>query len=118
MIKGIGIDIVEIERIERLVRKNERFTKRILSKREIDEFKQLNNGRRKNEYLAGRFAAKEAFSKAIGTGIGQLRFTDIEVLSTPSGAPKLYVTGYDLTKLFISISHSEQYAIAQVIITQ
>lgn len=117
MIKGIGIDLIELERIERLMMQKERFVKRILSEKEQVEFNLITNWRRKVEYLAGRFAAKEAFSKAIGTGIGELRFTDIIVLKNSVGAPKLIVPGYEKEKLFVSISHSKQYAVAQVIIT-
>lgn len=118
MIKGIGIDIVELKRIERLMSKNERFVKRILCEKELAEFKQLSNERRKIEYVAGRFAAKEAFSKAIGTGIGETNFIDIAVLNEPSGAPYLEVNGFEKKQLFVSISHSNDYAVAQVIITQ
>lgn len=118
MIKGIGIDIVELERIKRLMNKNNRFIKRILCEKELLEFEQITNERRKIEYVAGRFAAKEAFSKAIGTGIGETSFTDIAVTTKPTGAPVLSVKGYEKQKLFVSISHSEDYAVAQVIITE
>src|SRR5690625_2272445 len=116
MIKGIGIDIVELARIERLMLKKERFIRRILSDQERLQYEQLRNERRRLEYVAGRFAAKEAFAKATQTGIGELRFTHIEVLATSSGAPVLNVAGYDANKVFVSISHSEHYAVAQVII--
>lgn len=118
MIKGIGIDIVELERISRLVKRNNRFIERTLTKQEIVQYNALRSDRRKTEYLAGRFAAKEAFAKATGTGIGKLQFTDIEVLTTESGAPALNVNSYEAFRLHISISHSEHYAVAQVIIEQ
>lgn len=118
MIKGIGIDIVEIDRIERLMKKNDRFIKRILCEKELAEFNRLENDRRQLEYLAGRFAAKEAFSKALGTGIGEMRFTDIAIFNEISGAPYLKVKGYEQHQLFVSISHSHDYAVAQVIITE
>ncbi|NLI68074.1 MAG: holo-ACP synthase [Bacilli bacterium] len=117
MIKGIGIDIVEIARIERLMKKNERFVKRILGEKERDEFERLKNNRRKIEYVAGRFAAKEAFSKAIGTGIGEIHFAHIQVLHEANGKPYLTAKGFDDKKLFVSISHSDSYAVAQVIVT-
>src|SRR5690625_3907677 len=117
MIEGIGIDIVEIKRIEQLVNKSERFPKRILNENELIEYSKLRNKRRKYEYLAGRFAAKEAFSKALGTGIGEVRFKDIEISSTQLGAPLLRADGYRQEQLHVSISHSELYAVAQVIIT-
>jgi len=116
MIVGIGIDIVEIRRIEGLLKKNNRFLERTLTKGEIAQYKDLRSERRQIEYVAGRFATKEAFAKARGTGIGQLQFTDIEVLTTERGAPSLKVAGYENMSLHLSISHSEQYAVAQVII--
>lgn len=118
MIKGIGIDIVEIDRIERLMTKNTRFIKRILCEKELEEFARIENERRQLEYLAGRFAAKEAFSKAMGTGIGEMRFTDIAILNETSGAPYLEAKDYEKQQLFVSISHSHNYAVAQVIITE
>jgi len=116
MIKGIGIDIVEIERIKRLIEKSNRFINRTLTEKEIIQYNELRSNTRKIEYVAGRFAAKEAFAKATGTGIGKLKFTDIEVLAAESGAPLLRVSGYDEAQLHVSISHSESYAVAQVII--
>lgn len=118
MIQGIGIDIVELKRIERLMMKTDRFIKRTLTEKEGNEYAALRSNRRKVEYLAGRFAAKEAFAKATGTGIGELQFTDIEILTLQSGAPSLYVSGYETNRLHLSISHSEQYAVAQVIIEE
>ncbi|MCT2534957.1 holo-ACP synthase [Aquibacillus koreensis] len=119
MIKGIGIDIVELKRIEASMKKSDRFALRILTKVEWQVYEDLNAERRKVEYLAGRFAAKEACSKAFGTGIGsKLSFQDIEITTEKSGAPKLEVIGMKKSKLFVSISHSETYAVAQVIIEE
>ena len=70
LIKGIGLDIVELERVEKLMRHTQRFQQRILSEREQDLFNTLSPSRQ-IEFVAGRFAAKEAFSKALGTGIGK-----------------------------------------------
>lgn len=118
-IAGIGIDIVELNRIERLLqKKNERFMKRILSEKEQTVFNALDSNRRQIEFFAGRFAAKEAFAKATGKGIGTLRFTQIEILSNEAGAPTLRVPNYHSKNLFVSISHSKAYAVAQVIITK
>ena len=73
------------------------------------------NGR-KIEFLAGRFAAKEAYSKAVGTGIGkELSFLDIEIETDALGKP--FIAKPDITG-FISISHSRDYAVAQVIIEE
>lgn len=116
MIQGIGIDLVELHRIEGLMTKTDRFVKRTLTEKEIAQYESLRSDRRKVEYLAGRFAAKEAFAKATGTGIGELQFTDIEIVTLQSGAPSLFVKGFEPSRLHVSISHSEHYAVAQVII--
>lgn len=117
MIKGIGIDIIELERIKRLVNKQPRFVRRILTEKERAIYSELNN-KRKIEFIAGRFAAKEAFAKAAGVGIGKLSFQYIEVLPSDNGAPILTVKGYESANLFVSITHSREYAAAQVIIEQ
>lgn len=117
MISGIGIDIIELDRIERAITKNERFVKRILTESERQIYETYHKRQRKLEFLAGRFAAKEAFAKAVGTGIGKLSFQHIEILPDDHGAPKITVEGYEKEDIFLSISHSKQYAIAQVIIT-
>lgn len=116
MIKGIGLDIIELERIKKSIEKNDKIIERILTPRERKAYNEFTNKRRKVEYLAGRFAAKEAFAKAVGTGIGSLSFQHINVLSNDLGAPTLEVTGYDSNKLFLSITHSRTVAAAQVII--
>lgn len=117
MIKGIGIDLIELCRIDKAVTKNIRFVDRILTINEKKKYASFQKDNRKLEYLAGRFAAKEAFAKAVGTGIGKLSFQDIEVLADDKGAPKIYVSGYEADKIYISITHSKAYAVAQVIIT-
>jgi holo-[acyl-carrier protein] synthase len=114
MIKGVGIDIIEIKRIEKLIEKTEKFVDRILTAKEKEKYETL-VGHRKIEFLAGRFSAKEAFSKAVGTGIGEgLRFTDIEVSQNPNGKP--FISSPLTDGVHLSISHSKEYAIAQVII--
>lgn len=116
MIEGIGLDIVELDRVARLDGRNARFRERILSARELEIHEKL-NGHRKTEYLAGRFAAKEAFAKARGTGIGKTcGFLDIEVLSEASGRPVLWFRGQPVQG-FISITHTQTVAAAQVILT-
>jgi holo-[acyl-carrier protein] synthase len=116
MIKGIGIDIIELNRIKNSIDKNNRFANRILTQNEMTVFNQLQTKRRKIEYLAGRFAAKEAFAKACGTGIGRLSFQHIEIISGANGAPVLTAKGYEMDRIFISITHSHDYAVAQVVI--
>lgn len=115
MIKGIGLDITELARIKQIVARTPRFTARILTAREQAIYDTL-SAQRKIEFLAGRFAAKEAYAKANGTGIrAGCEFTDIEVLTNELGAPVLYFKGA-LANGFVSITHSEQYAAAQVIL--
>lgn len=115
MIEGIGIDLVELNRIEALIGRQPNFPARILTQREMTRYLEL-SAHRQIEFLAGRFAAKEAFSKAIGTGIGEgMSFLDIEILPNEVNKPIVY------TELFhgnshVSISHSKDYAIAQIIL--
>ena len=84
MIVGHGIDIEELASIESAVTRHEGFAKRVLTAKEMERFTSL-KGRRQIEYLAGRWSAKEAFSKAMGTGIGKLGFQDLEVLNMNAG---------------------------------
>jgi len=115
MIKGIGIDIIELERIEHMLVRQTKLVDRILTDNEKQQFNLLSD-RRKVEFLAGRFAAKEAFSKAAGTGIGKtLSFLDIEIDSDPLGKP--YIVRPEV-HAHLSISHSRDYAVAQVVIEQ
>lgn len=116
MIKGIGIDIIELARIKQSMNKQQRFVKRILTDKELEHYQTLPNERRKIEYVAGRFAAKEAIAKATGRGIGALSFQHIEILAKENGAPYMTVQGYETDYIHVSISHSEHYAVAQVII--
>jgi holo-[acyl-carrier protein] synthase len=115
MIKGIGIDIIELSRIKEIVTRQKKLVDRILTENEKQTFEQLPE-RRKVEFLAGRFAAKEAYSKAAGTGIGkELSFLDIEIETDNLGKP--FIAKPEITG-FISISHSRDYAVAQVIIEE
>lgn len=114
MIAGIGIDIVEMKRIEEINERQKRFAERILTINEKRTFEGL-SGKRKIEFLAGRFAAKEAFSKAHGSGIGkELSFLDIEISTDERGKP--YISRPINEGVHLSISHSVDYAVAQVII--
>jgi holo-[acyl-carrier protein] synthase len=115
MIKGIGIDIIELSRIEALLTRQMKLIDRILTPMEKDRFETLSS-RRQVEFLAGRFAVKEAFSKAMGTGIGkELSFLDIEIANDPFGKP--FIVKPEI-HAHISISHSRDYAVAQVIIEE
>lgn len=114
MIFGIGIDLVELYRMEKIIAEKPQFIKRVLTPKEEAIFNTL-SPKRKVEFLGGRFACKEAFSKAYGTGIGKVTFQDIEVLNEKSGQP--VVTNCPFSgKVFVSISHSETTAMAQIIL--
>lgn len=114
MIIGLGVDIVEIERVRVAYEKQSRFPERILTEREYLIFLEL-KGRRQIEFLAGRFAAKEAYSKACGTGIGKnLSWHDIEILKDKNGKP--IIRSKTENTALLSISHSKNYAVANVII--
>lgn len=116
MIKGIGIDITEIERVKQILERQPRFIERILTKNELETLSKL-TGHRKVEFVAGRFAVKEAFSKANGTGIGKgLSFLDIEVCNRSSGKPEIVAPIKE--GVHVSISHSKHYAVAQVVIEE
>lgn len=116
MIKGIGIDLIEIERIKELLERQERFPDRILAGREKEEYTLL-PARRRVEYLAGRFAAKEAYAKAAGTGIGaSLSFQDIEVGKDALGKPYFVRPGE--LRAHLSITHTKEYAAAHVVIEE
>lgn len=115
MIQGIGLDIIEMERIRKANARNDKFRQRILSLREQQIYATLSEPRQV-EFLAGRFAAKEAFSKARGTGIGpDCEFTQIEILNNEAGKPELYFDGQEVQG-FVSITHTKDYAAAQVVL--
>ena len=119
-ILDIGVDIVEIDRIKDAINKNERFLHRLFTDDEIKYFKSKGF---KAETIAGNFAAKEAISKSIGTGIRNFNFKDIEVLRNNLGKPivKTYnnlskiCIDYNILDIKVSISHSEKYAVANAI---
>ena len=113
--KGIGTDIIEIERIELAVnRSGQQFLDRVFTKAEQEHC----GG--KVHCLAGRFAAKEAILKALGTGLRDLRWTNIEVLPDHLGKPEVTLSGgaldiasrLDITKVLVSISHDRGRAVA------
>ncbi|SDH81255.1 holo-[acyl-carrier-protein] synthase [Alteribacillus persepolensis] len=115
MIKGIGLDVVELDRIERLLHKSRRFEERVLTTSEREQLHML-KGKRKVEFAAGRYAAKEAFAKAAGTGISkEYGFQDIEVYNDSLGKPVIKAKGLNST-VHISITHSHDFAAAQVIV--
>ena len=116
MIVGHGIDIEELASIQNAVEKREGFAQRVLTDKEMERFASL-KGRRQFEYLAGRWSAKEAFSKAMGTGIGKLGFQDLEVLNNEKGAPYFSKSPFS-GKVWLSISHTDQFVTASVILEE
>lgn len=116
MIAGIGIDLIEIKRIHRVMKRQKRFPERILTVAEIRCFERLGLQRRR-EFLAGRFAAKEAYAKAQGSGIGKdLSWQDIEISPDETGKPSICVKTSVNDRIHLSISHTKEYAVAQVVI--
>ncbi|MEI4781427.1 holo-ACP synthase [Streptococcus pasteurianus] len=115
MIIGHGIDLQEIDAIKRAYEKNNRFAKRVLTDKEFQCFSEQKSTKRQMEFLAGRWAAKEAFSKAMGTGIGTLGFKDIEILNNQLGAPVITRSPFS-GKCFISLSHTGNLVQASVIL--
>ena len=116
MIVGYGIDIEELASIERVVARHADFAKRVLTAKEMERFNSLKE-RRQIEYLAGRWSAKEAFSKAMGTGIGKLCFQDLEVLNNERGAPYFSQSPFS-GKIWLSISHTDRFVTASVILEE
>ena len=121
MIKGTGVDIIEISRIEKSLT-NEKFVERIFTKKE-QEYCNSRKQMAVSSYAA-RFAAKEAVVKALGTGIsGGGLWTDIEILPDDDGAPHvnfmdicIYSYKRKIYNIFISLSHCKEYAVAQAIL--
>ncbi|MBF0147864.1 MAG: holo-ACP synthase [Magnetococcales bacterium] len=123
MIVGIGTDIVKVERLASSVaRFGTRFVKKILT---VEEMAHCDRGAGSIACLARRFAAKEAFAKALGTGMSQgVWFTDIQVAHSPSGRPELLFSGETQKKvarlgplnIHLSISDEKEFAVAFVIL--
>jgi holo-[acyl-carrier protein] synthase len=124
MILGIGVDITEIARMDRAVSQHGgRFVRRVFTAREIAY---CETSIRKAERYAARFAAKEAARKAIGaaTPVTALSWHDVEIISSPEGAPQLAFHGraaelvaqLKMSRAHVSLSHGADYAVAQVIL--
>ena len=115
MNKGIGIDIVSIDRIKNAVNEHgDKFLDKIYTPAEVKYCK--NRKMLKYPELAARFAAKEAYTKAIGTGMRGIHWKNIEILNEKSGKPYLNIRGKKNNKAMVSLSHDQQNAIACVII--
>ncbi|MDX8336306.1 MULTISPECIES: holo-ACP synthase [Cetobacterium] len=116
---GIGNDIVEISRIAKAIEKNG-FKEKVFTQNEIEQIEKKGN---KSESYAGRFSAKEAISKALGTGVRGFKLVDIEILNDQLGKPEVFFKGSlkelkDKFMVEISISHCKEYATAVSIIME
>ncbi len=122
MIVGMGIDVAEVKRIRAVIEaQKERFLRRVYTPDEIAYCEQFKN---KFERYAGRFAAKEAAMKALGTGWSSgVRWIDVEVMRQRGGRPTISLKGearkiadaLGVKNIALSITHSAEQAIAQVI---
>jgi holo-[acyl-carrier protein] synthase len=115
---AVGVDLIEISRIERVLRRHgQRFLERVFTERE------LNYAAGRLSALAVRWAAKEATAKALGCGIGAVRFSEIEVVCDGCGKPELYLHGeaarlatqLGLHRFAVSLSHAGGCALATVV---
>ena len=117
MIYGLGIDLTDIDRIRQAQEKRQTFAGKVLTPGEYEVFERLNDKRR-FEYLAGRFSAKESYGKALGTGIGkEASFQGIEILNDALGNP--YVNSHpkqDELIAHVSISHTDTCVMTEVIL--
>ncbi len=124
-IYGIGTDIVETSRIKKILNTNKRFRNRIFS---LTEIKYCESKSEKISSYSKRFAAKEAFSKALGTGIRNgISFNEISINNKKNGAPFIELLGKTKvitknitkkkSKIYLSLSDEKKYAIAMVVIS-
>ena len=121
MIKGVGIDLVEIERIKRAINNNGKFLKRVFTKEEIVQGKKKKN---RYQFYGAHFATKEAVMKALGTGWRKgVRWIDIHIIHNNDGKPEVKLVGktkeiaqrLGIDEVLISMSHTKEYAVAQAI---
>ena len=114
MIVGTGVDIIDVERIRRLAEKSPRFLSRVFTPEEIEYSSGKAN---KYQHLAARFAAKEAFFKALGRKID---WTDVGIVNHSSGKPELDIKkkrgSFPFDRAHVSLSHLKDFAVACVIL--
>ncbi|OON96974.1 MAG: holo-[acyl-carrier-protein] synthase [Epulopiscium sp. Nele67-Bin005] len=121
MIFGLGTDIIEIDRIAKAIEKMPSFCTKAFTDKELQMF--LENGN-KVESIAGNFATKEAFSKALGTGFRNIELREVQVLRDSLGKPYIELLGNaqkivlqnNINNIHVSISHCKLYAVATVIL--
>lgn len=117
-----GIDIIEISRIENSLKKDNRFIAKYFGEDEQQLFKQRKNAQTKIQTIAVNFSAKEAFSKALGTGVRDFSLNEVEILRNDLGAPYIKLSGKARAlvekknaSLSVSLSHTDTYATAIVV---
>lgn len=111
MRKIIGIDIAKIKRFKN---KDRTFIERILSEKELIIYDSFKSAQRKYEYLASRFSAKEAYTKAYQSFDHALNFKDVSILNHETGAPYIESVYRPNDSLMISISHEKKYVVTVV----
>lgn len=120
MISGIGTDIIEISRVEKAILNTSTFVNKVYTKNEQTYYKEKH---KKVETLAGLFAAKEAVSKALGTGFRGFGMRDIEIVPNELGKPVVTLYGeakvlsdrLGIQEIHISISHCKTYAVSYAV---
>ncbi len=121
MIKGVGIDLVKIERIKRAIDNNGRFLERVFTKEEIARGEKKKD---RYQFYGAHFATKEAVMKTLGTGWRKgVRWKDIQVIHNNDGKPEVRLVGktkeiakrLEIDEVLVSMSHTKEYAIAQAI---
>src|ERR1700743_1164923 len=122
MTSSVGIDMIEVERVAEKISKESGFRELVFSKTEIAY---CESKKSKFEHYAARFAAKEAFFKALGTGwTDNTQFNEVEIINDQEGKPEVHLSGYTLEtinslgikKILVSLSHIKTVASAVVII--
>ncbi len=120
---GVGVDIIEIDRIQKAISRHKNFISKIFTDDEIEYFSKKNM---KAETIAGYFTAKEAVGKALGCGIYKGRWKDIEIKKTELGNPlvelhgeiKEYANSKKYVNIAISISHCKTYAVSNAVVSR
>jgi len=113
MILGIGIDMIEVARVQKAIERNPRFVEKVFTAGELAYSEGKKN---RFQHLAARFAAKEAFIKALGRGVP---WTSVEVVNLPSGKPTLAVREAEslgFSQAHVTLTHLAEYAVAVVVL--
>jgi len=128
MIYGIGTDIVQISRVEAALARSERFAEKVLGPQELEKFRarRAKNELRGLRFLATRFSAKEAFSKAVGLGMRMpMTWRSVQILNAVSGKPIIVCSGamdefmrQNRLSAQVSITDEADYGVSFVIVTQ